>query len=52
MSLSLYFLVKKEQGQRGLGFRSLLGNPVQKDILEKLTQLKKENGIDHLHVQF
>jgi len=35
------FSGKSEQGQRGLGFRSLLGNPLQKDILEKINTIKK-----------
>jgi len=32
---------KSEQGQRGLGFRSLLGNPFNKDILNKINKIKK-----------
>jgi len=32
---------KSEQGQRGLGFRSLLANPLQKDILDKINKIKK-----------
>ena len=32
---------KSEQGQRGLGFRSLLGNPLDKDILNKINKIKK-----------
>ena len=32
---------KSEQGQRGLGFRSLLGNPFNKDILDKINRIKK-----------
>ena len=35
------FSGKSEQGQRGLGFRSLLGNPLQEDILEKINKIKK-----------
>jgi carbamoyltransferase len=32
---------KSEQGQRGLGFRSLLGNPLDKSILNKINKIKK-----------
>ena len=32
---------KSEQGQRGLGFRSLLGNPLDESILEKINTIKK-----------
>lgn len=32
---------KSEQGQRGLGFRSLLANPVQKNILSIINTIKK-----------
>ena len=35
------FSGKSEQGQRGLGFRSLLGNPLDKTILEKINRIKK-----------
>lgn len=35
------FSGKSEQGQRGLGFRSLLGNPLDKSILEKINKIKK-----------
>ena len=35
------FSGKSEQGQRGLGFRSLLANPLQKDIIEKINKIKK-----------
>lgn len=32
---------KSEQGQRGLGFRSLLGNPLDESILNKINEIKK-----------
>lgn len=35
------FSGKSEQGQRGLGFRSLIANPNQKDILKKINNIKK-----------
>lgn len=35
------FSGKSEQGQRGLGFRSLLGNPLDKLILDKINTIKK-----------
>ena len=35
------FSGKSEQGQRGLGFRSLLGNPLDKSILDKINTIKK-----------
>jgi len=35
------FSGKSEQGQRGLGFRSLLGNPLDESILEKINTIKK-----------
>lgn len=35
------FSGKSEQGQRGLGFRSLLANPVQENILKKINRIKK-----------
>jgi len=35
------FSGKSEQGQRGLGFRSLLANPMQKGILNKINKIKK-----------
>ena len=35
------FSGKSEQGQRGLGFRSLLGNPLDDKILNKINSIKK-----------
>lgn len=35
------FSGKSEQGQRGLGFRSLLGNPLDEKILQKINDIKK-----------
>lgn len=35
------FSGKSEQGQRGLGFRSLLGNPLDESILKKINTIKK-----------
>ena len=35
------FSGKSEQGQRGLGFRSLLGNPLDDKILDKINNIKK-----------
>lgn len=35
------FSGKSEQGQRGLGFRSLLANPLQKDCLDQINKIKK-----------
>ena len=35
------FSGKSEQGQRGLGFRSLLGNPLDKLIIDKINKIKR-----------
>ena len=35
------FSGKSEQGQRGLGFRSLLGNPLDNSIVDKINKIKK-----------